>query len=149
MSPLEATLDQAVRSGRKYHTLLLQTIQVTEDATAAVRIWDTDAATGLIKTRGDLCAAVGRSSDVFAEMLRVAKEQCSGGLPGELQRVISDISSARETLMARQTECEAAMTDGLRNCASELSTLRQRKGLKTAYSAPQHQPGSRMLDSTL
>ena len=131
----------AAQSAITAHNELLRLMeQITNDLTAAVgdsRMSDVEK---LLNDRAVLCEKIGASSSAVRQA--VAK-------PGADPESVERARQSEARILEKQSVCEKALQERLRECRSALASLKQRKGLKAAYSTTSDANQACFLDNRM
>lgn len=142
----------AAQSAITAHNELLRLMeQITNDLTDAVgdsRMSDVEK---LLNDRAVLCEKIGASSSAVRQGgARDSVELVSR--PGADRERETPSSRARQSearILEKQSVCEKALQERLRECRSALASLKQRKGLKAAYSPTSEANPACFLDNRM
>ena len=123
-----------------YNELLLRMERITSDLTDAIgdsRMSDVEK---LLNDRAVLCDKIGASSSAVRQA--VAK-------PGADPESVERARQSEARILEKQSVCEKALQERLRECRSALATLKQRKGLKAAYTPTSEANPACFLDNRM
>ena len=139
MTESKDTRAPAAQSAITAHNELLRLMeQITNDLTDAVgdsRMSDVEK---LLNDRAILCEKIGASSSAVRQA--VAK-------PGADLESVERARQSEARILEKQSVCEKALQERLRECRSALASLKQRKGLKAAYTPTSESNPACFLDN--
>jgi len=141
--------DPIVQAGAAHLELLDLMEKSTDRMLDALRASDFAKLDNLLLLREDLCKKIGKNSQTLAKLLTQIE-----GLPtdsrSESETLIGQIKMKERSLLAKQAECEAFLSDSLARCREELSSMNQRRDLQETYQASRSAAqNARFLDSKL
>ena len=142
-------LTRAVKAAETYNRLLSSMHDVTDQLLAAIQDWDTERTQELIEARSDLCQKTSQCAElldlIVPEVQKIEKGKDKAR--DTFDRLMDQAQTNLTTLLDKQASSERLMASGLRRCAQELATFRQRRELKSAYRQPAHIRDSRFIDT--
>jgi hypothetical protein len=142
--------EQAIESAKNYLQVILAAEQITDDLTAAVRLWDGDQnlVGPILDTREALCRRLADSAVRLSSAVKKAIVE-TGGMGSELQTVIAQVEIEQSKLVEKQTECETTLSSELKAVEAELLSMTRHRQLASAYRQLDRVQDARFLDNRL
>lgn len=138
-----------VQAGAAHFELLDLMEKSTDRMLEALRASDFVKLDSLLLLRKDLCKKIGKNSQTLAKLLTQI-EALPADIRTESEALKGQIKMKERSLLAKQAECEAFLSDSLARCREELSSLSQRRDLQETYQASRSAAqNARFLDSKL
>jgi len=132
-SPAAASRDGA---GNSYQHLLVKVEKLTNHIFSAIQDARFSELDGLLRERELLCREL---ASALSDEASAKSEPPASAQDADMQTRI----------LEKQAECRAALADALDKCRTELTELRRKKGLKSAYAAAPQSNHSSFLDNRM